>query len=96
MDTNADIKELAEFQEANCRGCRFSIEAQIGLGTPCCHLIVQAQIKNGWCYSKVTKGATPTYACIECDATVKARKVPDNCYVLRLCEPCYAGRGGGH
>ena len=29
-------KGLAEFQEANCRGCHFADELKVGTGEPCC------------------------------------------------------------
>ncbi len=48
---NVDI----EFQEANCRGCRFADDEKVGTGEPCCTYAFQLNVVEGKCLTRRPK-----------------------------------------
>ena len=79
---------LKKFQEANCVGCRFVDEKAIG-NDGCCQFSGHLLVIKEHCYSRVTKGDDPKFACSVCKETVRANAVTDQAYESRQCQRCY-------
>ena len=50
-------QKITEFQERNCRGCDYAVEALIGTGRGCC--TGTPKMENGVCLNKKTSKPKP-------------------------------------
>ena len=43
---------MADFQNANCKGCKFADKPKVGTGKPCCQYYSKLDHRNGTCYTR--------------------------------------------
>jgi len=46
------METLAEFQERNCKGCRYADDNKVGTGEPCCTFPGPLTHKGGRCLTR--------------------------------------------
>jgi hypothetical protein len=51
------METLTEFQERNCKGCRYADEKKVGTGKPCCTFPGPITQKDGRCLVRKDRGA---------------------------------------
>jgi len=46
------MENLAKFQEANCKGCKFAERKLVGTGKPCCTYWTSIQVEGKKCLTR--------------------------------------------
>jgi len=80
--------DLAEFQKANCRTCKWADKKQIGKG-PCCTNMSGPQVVGEFCYRYVSASDDPEYRCRDCGRLVRVKSVDISRYSTRRCPQCH-------